>query len=103
MLFRSTGDGAVTALLGGANPFQQSRSRLFAPGHEGVPGSTSQPGTFGAALAAGDFDGDHYADLVIGVPSYGAEPHGAEIVLYGGLVADGFDTGNATCWSALTP
>ncbi|MBP9146522.1 MAG: FG-GAP repeat protein [Thermoanaerobaculia bacterium] len=98
-----TGDGAVTALLGGANPFQQSRSRLFAPGHEGVPGSTSQPGTFGAALAAGDFDGDHYADLVIGVPSYGADPKGAEIVLYGGLAADGFDTGNATYWSAVTP
>ena len=32
-----TGDGAVTALLGGAIPFQQSRSRLLVPGRDGVP------------------------------------------------------------------
>lgn len=97
------GEGAVTALLGGANPFQQSRSRLFVPGGDGVPGSTSQSGIFGAALASGDFDGDQYGDLVIGAPYYGADSRGAEIVLYGGLVADGFDTGDASYWSAVTP
>ena len=48
-------------------------------------GFTTNKGTFGwGDLAAVDFTG-------------------AEIVLYGGLVADGFDTGNSTYWSAVTP
>ena len=40
---------------------------------------------------------------MIGAPNYGADSRGAEIVLYGGLFADGFDTGNSTYWSSVTP
>lgn len=40
--------------------------------------------TFGAALTAGDFNGDHYDDLAIGVPGYGSTGTGLVALHFGG-------------------
>jgi len=53
---------------------------------------------FGAALAAGDFDGDGFDDLAIGAPNedWGAQNSGVVNVLYG--TASGLATGGQDTW-----
>ncbi len=64
---------------------------------------------FGAALAAGDFDGDGADDLAIGAPGafWSAAPGtGVVQILYSispVLFADGFELGNASAWSSISP
>jgi hypothetical protein len=65
---------------------------------------------YGSALAAGDFDGNGFADLAIGAPGRDRlepPPHqvdtGAVAVIYGQLFADGFETGSAAAWSGAVP
>ena len=50
-----------------------------------VPGSSEAEDAFGSALAAGDFNGDGYSDLAIGVPGEDLDDAntGAVIVIYG--------------------
>ena len=100
-------DGAVSVSVGAPAGLTGSRRRLFASGVEGIPGSAIEhQKLFGAALAAGDFDGDGHGDLAIGMPlanSPGAADVGAEIVLYGSLFADGFEGGSPSFWSDVAP
>lgn len=52
----------------------------------GVPGTAEELDQFGSSLAAGDLDGDGYADLVVGTPSesIGDREHvGAATVVWG--------------------
>jgi hypothetical protein len=90
-----------------ANVIYGSGSGLAFPGMQrwdqdspGVPDSAESGDDFGAALAAGDFDGDGTADLAVGVPRedlgyYGwlyYHDHGAVNVLHGtvhGITASG--------------
>ncbi len=64
---------------------------------------------YGSSLAAGDFDGNGFADLAIGAPYRDrfTPTHqvdtGAVAVLYGQLFADGFETGNSAAWSSAAP
>jgi hypothetical protein len=65
---------------------------------------------YGSSLAAGDFDGNGFADLAIGAPDRDrshpppVQPDtGAVAVLYGLLFADGFEAGYAGAWSSATP
>jgi hypothetical protein len=61
-----------------------------------------QSSGFGTALATGDFDGDGWGDLAVGVPGYhiqGVGSVGAVQILYGALFADGFEISNANNWS----
>jgi hypothetical protein len=100
-------DGAVTVWMGTVAGLAPVRHRGFAAGFDGLPGSSSQHRKdFGFSLAAGDFDGDDHADLAIGAPfedENGLVDVGAEYVLYGGLFADGFDTGSTSLWSGAVP
>ncbi|MEX0756017.1 MAG: hypothetical protein WD206_08735 [Actinomycetota bacterium] len=87
--------GSVTVLYGTAQGLRGARSQLWHEGSTGVPGDPSTSDLFGFALAAGDIDGDGYADLVIGSPfeAVGTKTNaGAIVVLYGtdeGLGASG--------------
>jgi|CXWL01.1.fsa_nt_gi hypothetical protein len=67
-------------------------------------GDTALPSDlFGAAVAAGDFDGDGYDDLAIGIPGANAGGQagaGAIQIVYGvPLLRDGFESGNTSAWS----
>ena len=61
---------------------------------------------YGWALAAGDFDGNGFADLAIGAPTRDRfdpshiQDAGAVAVLYGQLFADGFEAGSLHAWSS---
>jgi hypothetical protein len=63
-----------------------SRQQVYNQDTSGIGGGGEASDKFGASLAAGDFDGDEYADLAIGVPGEWigtVEDAGAVNVLYG--------------------
>jgi hypothetical protein len=59
------GAGAVSMLPGSASGLTASGGQLFTQ----VGGAVEAGDQFGAALAAGDFNGDEFADLAAGAPS----------------------------------
>jgi hypothetical protein len=78
--------GAVQVLYGTVNGLIVGRNQLWHLGSPSVPGQPSAGDLFGSALAAGDFDGDGYDDLAIGVPGRdidAIEDAGWVVVLYG--------------------
>ena len=90
--------GAVNVIYGSHAGLTGSGDQIFYEGYEGVSGSPEADDWFGKALAAGDFDADGYADLVISVPGEdlgGVSNAGRVVVLYGahnGLSANGQQT-----------
>ena len=79
--------GAVHVLYGSARGLTGAGSQVLTQDSPGVPGTAESGDTFGAALAAGDFDHDGFADLAVGVElevAGGAEGDvGGVNVLYG--------------------
>ena len=68
--FGATGSaGAVQVHYGRAGSFPGFGSEFFTQNTAGIPGDVEASDSFGEALACGDFDGDGFADLVIGVRS----------------------------------
>ena len=57
-----------------------------------LPGAAGSHQRVGASLACGDFDGDNFADLAIGVPGENLE-RGAVVVIYR------YNTGLANKWN----
>jgi hypothetical protein len=96
-------EGLVTVLTGSAN-LLFTRFDALLPGYHGIPGPSPHQGGlfFGTSLATGDFDGNGFRDLAIGMPHFNgaAVDTGAEVVLYGSLFSDGFETGGAGYWAA---
>ncbi len=76
--------------------------------HQGVEGVKSEPeigDRFGTALASGDFNGDGYGDLAIGVPGEslaGQEDAGMVSVLYGGQAGLQSDAPQDQTWHQNT-
>ncbi len=87
--------GGVQILYGSAEGFTTNGNQWWNQDVPGVPGGAEKGDWFGAALAVGDFDGDGYDDLAIGIPweDLGNSPDaGAVYVMYGspnGLTTDG--------------
>jgi FG-GAP-like repeat len=87
--------GAVTILYGTASGLTGTGSRLFTQDSPGVGSSAEGEDDFGWTIAAGDFDGDGFADLAVGVwrENVGAAANGGAVnVLYGttgGLTGSG--------------
>jgi hypothetical protein len=85
--------GAVHVVLGGAAGLTGARDFLF--GESFVGGSAEAEDRFGSVLAAGDFDGDGFDDLAVGVPNEdlgGVEDCGNVVEIFGsatGIVANG--------------
>jgi len=95
--------GEVLVLPGGAGRLSASAAP-FSAGRRGLaaPEISQTNYGFGEALVAGDFDGNGFADLVVGMPKMdlpGAKEAGGELVLYGSLFSDGFESGDRSAWS----
>jgi hypothetical protein len=80
------GAGAVLVLYGGAGGLSETGAQIWHQGGDGVVGAPEENDFFGAAVAAGDFNGDFFADLAVGVvgEAVGAvEDAGAVNVIFG--------------------
>jgi len=78
--------GMVHVLYGSASGLRTLASQLWSQNTPGIADAVQADEFFGAGLASGDFDGDGFADLAIGVPGQtigGASHAGAVHVLYG--------------------
>ena len=67
----------------------------------GMPGDPANQDAFGGRLAKGDFDGNGYDDLVVGIPGDGALHSGAVHVFYGS--PSGFTVANSQLWNQDSP
>ncbi|WP_070197750.1 VCBS repeat-containing protein [Streptomyces oceani] len=79
--------GPLAVLSGSAEGPDPERTTKIDQDTEGVPGKDRQGSMFGAALDAGDVNGDGYADVAVGVPAQdvdGKKDAGAVILLRGG-------------------
>jgi FG-GAP repeat len=87
--------GAVNVLYGSASGLMPSGAALWTQASPGVAGKPEYQDDFGSPVVSGDFDGDGYSDLGIGVVGEevgGSWVAGAVNVLYGsagGLTATG--------------
>jgi hypothetical protein len=87
--------GAVNVMYGSAAGLTSEGSQVWSQDSPGVLGGEEQEDQFGRSLALGDFNGDNFADLAVGVPLEAIRSNGqagAVNVLYGsaaGLTAAG--------------
>jgi hypothetical protein len=95
-----TAAGAVSVLSGTNGGLTATDSQYLNQFNAGGGESPNSYDEFGKALAAGDFDGDGFVDLAIGVPGESVDGYdnaGAVHVLYG--TADGYSSSDAQLWS----
>lgn len=91
--------GSVHVIYGSSTGLTATGDQIFSQGTSGVNGTPEEPDNFGAALAAGDFNCDGYADIAIGVPreSVGStDEAGAVNTLFGS--SGGLDVSDDEIW-----
>ena len=82
------GAGAVTVLFGGSSGLSSAGAVDLHQSKPGVSGAAEARDFFGEALASGDFNGDGYTDLAVGVPGEDVGPlvdAGAVHVFFGSV------------------
>jgi hypothetical protein len=85
--------GGARIYFGASGGLESAGSQLLGEADAGEPQHLCQDAEFGIALAAGNFDGDAYADLAVGVRS-GCENTGTAMIRGGSVVvAHGTATG----------
>ena len=97
--------GAVVVLSGSAAGLTGARAQFWTQDSPGVPEDSEGEDEFGAALAAGDLNGDGAADLAVGLPGEDLgtpADAGAVIVLYG-VPAAGLTATDAQLWTQDSP
>ena len=102
-----TDSGAVTIIYGNSGiGLNAAGSQFWRQGSFGIKDSAQGGDRFGAALTTGDFDGNNFADLAVGVPgerisTFGssAEERGAVNVIYGG--GGGLSASNDQFWPGI--
>ncbi len=60
--------GAVVVQRGGGGGLQATRNTLLAQSSYGAPGAAERNDRFGSAVATGDFNGDGFSDVAVGIP-----------------------------------
>ena len=84
--------GAVYVIYGSANGLLPAggtgipATQFWSQNTPGVPDASEEDDHFGSALAAGEFNGDAFADLAIGIPGEdfdGIDDSGRVVVIYG--------------------
>ncbi|MCH7974979.1 MAG: FG-GAP repeat protein, partial [Bacteroidetes bacterium] len=99
----SNSEGAVTIIYGTANGLEATDSQFWTQSSTGT-GTNDQSDRFGFSLAVGNFDGDNYDDLAIGIRGEdigGANAAGAVAVIYG--TNTGLSSAASQLWSQDTP
>ncbi len=91
--------GAVQVLYGSRAGLTAAGDQVWHQGSKGVPGSNGKEDRFGSSLAVGDFDGNGYADLAVGVPGedVGDAVGAGRVVMLRGS-ASGLTSARAQSW-----
>lgn len=91
--------GGLHVIYGSVFGLTSASSQFWSQHSPGVYGDAEEGDHFGSVLAAGDFDGDGFDDLVVGVPAetHFAEHAGGVNVLYGSIA--GITTSGSQFWS----
>ena len=95
----ATGAGAVFILFGSHTGLKTTGGQMWTENSTNIAGTATAGDHFGAALAAGDFNNDHFTDLAVGVPNKsisGKANAGAVNVIYGAL--GGLKAANNKLW-----
>jgi len=96
--------GAVHVLYGSHAGLRATNSQFWHQNRTGILGDAEYGDQFGGALAAGDFNGDGFADLAVGAPGQSINGHagaGAVQVLYGSH--NGLRASHNQIWSQDSP
>jgi hypothetical protein len=96
--------GAVNVLYGSAGGLSAANDQVWDQNSANISNSAEEGDHFGSALGAGDFNGDGFADLAVGVPDEDAGSivdAGAVNVLYGR--ASGLSSVNSQFWDQNSP
>ncbi len=92
--------GAVNIIYGSSRGLRAIAAATWTQGYSSVPDTPERDDLFGFALASGDFNGNGYDDLAIGVPYEDVDSvrdAGAVFVLYGSR-SGGLSAGGSQIW-----